>query len=73
MLGLCKGVIRKPTGAGALFQDRLADGTVDRNITLTLTFDPLSTPCEGGVATSTVAPRVVGGDENGSLNLRQFQ
>jgi hypothetical protein len=50
---------------GALFQDGLADGTVGRNITLTLTTS--YTRVEAGSNTSTVTLRVVGGDEKGSL------
>jgi hypothetical protein len=42
---------------GALFQERLADWTVDRNITLTLTWVPR---VEAGSNTSTVALLVVG-------------
>jgi hypothetical protein len=55
---------------GALLQDGLADGTVGRNITLTLTlkeFSQETTRVEAGSNTSTVTLRVVGGDEKGSL------
>jgi hypothetical protein len=58
---------------GALFQDRLADGTVGRNITLTLTLNPVGEwrepRMEAGSNTSTVALRVVGGDEKGTQCL----
>jgi hypothetical protein len=51
---------------GALCQDGLADETGGRNITLT--FELEQTRVEAGSNTSTVTLRVVGGDENGSLN-----
>jgi hypothetical protein len=50
---------------GALRQDGLADETVGRNITLTLS--SVHTRVEAGSNTSTVTLRVVGGDEKGSL------
>jgi hypothetical protein len=52
---------------GALFQDRLAEWTVGRNITLTLTWVSWDTRVEAGSNTSTVTLRVLGGDEKGSL------
>jgi hypothetical protein len=52
---------------GALFQDRLADWIVGRNITLTLTWFETVTRVEAGSNTSTVTLRVVGGDEKVSL------
>jgi hypothetical protein len=53
---------------GTLFQDRLADWTVGRNITLTLGLTFLKfTGVEAGSNTSTVTLRVIGGDEKGSL------
>jgi hypothetical protein len=59
---------------GALHQDGLADGTVGRNITLTLTLTltPVSQSVprvEAGSNTSTVALRVVRGDEKGTQCL----
>jgi hypothetical protein len=51
---------------GALFQDGLADWTVGRNITLTLTLTSYIR-VEAGSNTSTVSLRVVGGDERESL------
>jgi hypothetical protein len=53
---------------GALRQDGLADETVGRNITLTLT---LITRVEAGSNTSTVTLRVVRGDEKEVSYLRQ--
>jgi hypothetical protein len=50
---------------GALRQDGLADETVGRNIILTLNWH--NTCVETMLNTSTVALRVVGGDEKGSL------
>jgi hypothetical protein len=54
----------------ALLQDGLADGTVGRNITLTLT-TVLKSRVESGSNTYTVTLRVVGGDEKELSNLRQ--
>jgi hypothetical protein len=55
---------------GALFQDRLADWTVGRNITLTLTYIRY-TRVEAGSNTSTVTLRVVAGETREVSNLRQ--
>jgi hypothetical protein len=53
---------------GALFQDRLADWTVGRNIKKKL---GIHTCVEEGSNTSTVTLRVVGGDEKGCLKSEQ--
>jgi hypothetical protein len=51
----------------ALFQDRLADWTVGRNITLTLTFVFRSSRVEAGSNNFTVDLRVVEGAKKGRL------
>jgi hypothetical protein len=60
---------------GALLQDGLADGTVGRNITLTLTstLATNATRVEAGSNTSTVTLWVVGVDEKGSLKSERVK